>query len=101
MEQERFYFGQILDTPQVIFTQPIKNKQGDIVGALMGIHCKIQTNSTETGDPVVLDTRIEFDIFKYKMIQPNEMVKLSFKSVLASKTSPSGRRYKFSVVERR
>jgi hypothetical protein len=100
MEQETFVFGQILDDPQIVYISPIYDED-EIIGSLQGIHCKVETNTSETGDPMVLDTLIEYDGFKWKPVRKNDMVKLSLKQIQTSKLSPTGKRYKFSVVSRR
>lgn len=47
MEQETFVFGQIIDDPQIVFITPIYEDES-IVGSLLGIHCKVETNTSET-----------------------------------------------------
>jgi hypothetical protein len=94
-ENERFLFGQIITEPTMIW----KNYEDEKM--LTGWNCKLHTNSLMTGEVVVLDVQLVYDLIKWDVVRNNSFVKLSVQQEQNSRTTESGRILKCNVVVRR
>jgi len=94
-ENERFLFGQIITEPTMIW----KNYEDEKM--LTGWNCKLHTNSLMTGEVVVLDVQLVYDLIKWDVVRNNSFVKLSVQQEQNSRTTDSGRILKCNVVVRR
>ena len=94
-ENERFLFGQIITEPTMMW----KNYEDEKM--LTGWNCKLHTNSLMTGEVVVLDVQLVYDLIKWDVVRNNSFVKLSVQQEQNSRTTDSGRILKCNVVVRR
>lgn len=94
-EKERFLFGQIITEPTMIWKNYEEGKM------LTGWNCKLHTNSLMTGEEVVLDVQLVYDLIKWEVVRMNSFVKLSVQQEQNSRTTESGRILKCNVVVRR
>lgn len=94
-EKETFLFGQIITQPFLVWKSYSDGKM------MTGWNCKLHTNSSITGDEVMLDVQLVYDLIKWDNVKINEFVKLSVQQEQHSKITDSGRILKCNVVVRR
>lgn len=94
-EKERYLFGQIVTEPVMIWKNYEDGKM------LTGWNCKLHTNSSMTGEEMVLDVQLVYDLIKWEVVRMNSFVKLSVQQEQNSRTTDSGRILKCNVVVRR
>jgi hypothetical protein len=94
-EKEVFIFGQILNHPTLIWKS---FNDGKLV---TGWNCRVHTNSSITGDEMVLDAQLVYDLIKWDMVKINDMVKLSVQQEQSSRLTESGKILKCNVVIRK
>lgn len=94
-EKETYLFGQIITHPVLIWKNYDDNK------LLTGWNCRLHTNSSVTGDEVVLDVQLVYDLIKWEQVRLNELVKLSVQQEQSSRLTESGKILKCNVVVRR
>lgn len=94
-QKEMYLFGQIINEPTMIWKNYEEGKM------LTGWNCKLHTNSLLTGEEVVLDVQMVYDLIKWEVVRMNSFVKLSVQQEQSSRTTDSGRILKCNVVVRR
>lgn len=94
-EKETFLFGQIITQPVLIWKSYDDNK------LITGWNCRLHTNSSITGDEVVLDVQIVYDLIKWEQVRMNDMVKLSVQQEQVSRLTESKKILKCNIVVRR
>ena len=94
-KKETFLFGQVITEPTMIWKSYEEGKM------ITGWNCKLHTNSSITGDEVVLDVQLVYDLIKWEPVRMNSFVKLSVQGEQSSRTTESGKILKCNVVVRK
>lgn len=94
-QREVYIFGQVINQPVLIWKSYNDGK------LLTGWNCRLHTNSSITGDEVVLDVQLVYDLIKWDMVRINDMVKLSVQQEQSSRLTESGKILKCNVVIRK
>lgn len=94
-EKETYLFGQIITQPVLIW------KNYDDSKLITGWNCRLHTNSSITGDEIVLDVQLVYDLIKWEQVRMNDMVKLSVQQEQVSRLTESKKILKCNIVVRR
>jgi hypothetical protein len=94
-QREVYIFGQVINQPVLIWKNYNDGKM------VTGWNCRVHTNSSITGDEMVLDVQLVYDLIKWDTVKINDLVKLSIQQEQSSRLTDSGKILKCNVVIRK
>ena len=94
-QKEVYIFGQVINQPVLIWKNYNDGKM------VTGWNCRVHTNSSITGDEMVLDVQLVYDLIKWDTVKINDLVKLSIQQEQSSRLTDSGKILKCNVVIRK
>jgi hypothetical protein len=94
-QREVYIFGQVINQPVLIWKNYNDGKM------VTGWNCRVHTNSSITGDEMVLDVQLVYDLIKWDTVKINDLIKLSVQQEQSSRLTDSGKILKCNVVIRK
>ena len=94
-QKEVYIFGQVINQPVLIWKNYNDGKM------VTGWNCRVHTNSSITGDEMVLDVQLVYDLIKWDTVKINDLIKLSVQQEQSSRLTDSGKILKCNVVIRK